>query len=53
MRRNDTVLDPFAGSGTTLTVAQQMNRNSIGIELLPEYYNVIKTNIEPIKQLLF
>ena len=52
-QENDTVLDPFAGSGTTLTVAQQMNRNSIGIELLPEYYNVIKTNIEPIKQLLF
>jgi len=35
-QENDTVLDPFAGSGTTLTVAQKMKRNSIGIEILPE-----------------
>ncbi len=32
-----TVLDPFAGSGTTLLVARQMGRNSIGIDLSPEY----------------
>lgn len=31
------VLDPFAGSGTTLLVARQMGRNSIGIDLSPEY----------------
>ena len=32
----DFVLDPFAGSGTTLIEAQRMGRNSIGIELQPD-----------------
>jgi len=41
----DTVLDPFAGSGTTLTVAQKLQRNSIGIELVPDYYEIIKEQI--------
>lgn len=34
---NDTVLDPFVGSGTTLRVCQQTNRNGIGIDINPEY----------------
>ena len=34
---NDTVLDPFCGSGTTLRVCQQLNRNAIGIELNSKY----------------
>jgi modification methylase len=33
----DTVLDPFAGTGTTLVAAREMRRNAIGIELSPEY----------------
>lgn len=41
----DTVLDPFLGSGTTAVVAKQMNRNVIGIEILPEYYNLAKESI--------
>ena len=32
-----TVLDPFAGSGTTGVVAKRFGRNFIGIELNPEY----------------
>lgn len=32
-----TVLDPFCGSGTTLTVAEHHGRKGIGIELNPEY----------------
>lgn len=36
-----TVLDPFAGSGTTLMVARQHNRRAIGIELNPEYVPLI------------
>lgn len=49
----DTVLDPFMGSGTTNIVAQRMDRSSIGIELLPEYYKMVKEQIEPLKLVLF
>ncbi len=42
----DTVLDPFAGSGTTLFVAKRMARNSVGIEIVPEYYDMIKEKLE-------
>jgi site-specific DNA-methyltransferase (adenine-specific)/site-specific DNA-methyltransferase (cytosine-N4-specific) len=43
----DTVLDPFMGSGTTNIVANRMHRNSIGIEILPEYYDMVRQRIEP------
>jgi site-specific DNA-methyltransferase (cytosine-N4-specific) len=33
----DTILDPFAGSGTTLEVAVRAGRLGLGIELNPEY----------------
>ena len=42
----DTVLDPFTGSGTTNFVARRMGRNSIGIEIIPEYYRMIIKNLE-------
>lgn len=42
---NDSVLDPFMGSGTTVRVAQRMHRNAIGIEILPEYYELAKSEL--------
>ncbi|MBM4142874.1 MAG: site-specific DNA-methyltransferase [Lentisphaerae bacterium] len=33
----DTVLDPFCGSGTTMVAALRTGRNSIGIDIDPEY----------------
>ena len=33
----DTVLDPFCGSGTTMVAALKTGRNSIGVEIEPEY----------------
>lgn len=37
----DTVLDPFAGSGTTLKVAKELGRNYIGYELMSIFKEVI------------
>jgi hypothetical protein len=34
------VLDPFAGSGTTLLVARHHGRHAIGIELNPDYCKI-------------
>lgn len=45
----DIVLDPFAGTGTTLVVAYQLGRKSIGIEIDPDNYNCIKDRLENIR----
>jgi DNA modification methylase len=39
----DWVLDPFLGSGTTCEAAQELNRNSVGIEILPKYCDLAKS----------
>jgi len=38
---NDTVLEPFGGSGSTLIAAEQLNRRCCAIELEPKYCDVI------------
>ena len=43
-----TVLDPFVGSGTTLTVAQSLNRRSVGSDLNPEYLEIARRRIQGI-----
>jgi site-specific DNA-methyltransferase (adenine-specific) len=42
----DTVLDPFAGSGTTNLAAKNLGRNSIGYEINPEFIPVIRQKLE-------
>jgi len=48
-KENDTVLDPFMGSGTTLSVSSRMKRNSIGIEIVPEYYEMVRKELKPVE----
>ena len=41
----DIVLDPFMGSGTTAYVAQRLGRKWVGVELNPEYAQIIKNRV--------
>jgi len=49
----DNVLDPFMGSGTTLNVAKRMKRNSIGIDIISEYVEMVKKEIQESEFVLF
>jgi site-specific DNA-methyltransferase (adenine-specific)/site-specific DNA-methyltransferase (cytosine-N4-specific) len=51
-QENDTILDPFMGSGTTVEVANKMKRNAIGIEIVPEYYYGVKEQFAPLEYYL-
>jgi len=42
---NDLILDPFAGSGTSLRVCQKINRKCIGIEINPDYVEMIQKRL--------
>ena len=49
-KEGDMVLDPFAGSGTTLFVAERMGRSAICIEIMEDYYKMIKNQLEELYQ---
>ena len=42
----DVVLDPFAGSGTTLVKAIELGRQALGIEIKPEYVEIMKERLD-------
>lgn len=44
-QQGDSVLDPFAGSGTTLRVCQQLQRACIGFELNPDYIGLMEERL--------
>lgn len=52
-QEGDVVLDPFMGSGTTNIVAQRMGRDSIGIEIQEQYYDMVKNSILELNYTLF
>lgn len=49
----DTVLDPFAGTGTTMVAAMKCDRNSIGVEIEPKYARIAARRLKQESQDLF
>ena len=43
--KGDTILDPFMGSGTTGVACARLNRNFIGIEINPQYFEIAQRRI--------
>lgn len=46
-RPGDRVLDPFAGFGTTLRVAERLGRRAVGVELMPERVQQVRSTTGP------
>ena len=49
-REGQVVLDPFMGSGTTGMACKKLDREFIGIEMMPEYMEIAKCRIEGVKK---
>ena len=52
-KEGDTILDPFMGSGTTGVACIRTNRNFIGIEKDPDYFEIAKKRIAAAQPALF
>jgi len=46
----DLILDCFAGSGTTLKMAEKNNRDWVGIEISQEYINIAEQRLEDLRE---
>jgi site-specific DNA-methyltransferase (adenine-specific) len=46
----DLVLDPFAGSGTTLATAKRLGRHYLGVELSPQYAEAARRRLEQVQR---
>lgn len=51
--RGGVILDPFMGAGTTAVVANNLDRNYLGIEINPEYIKIAEDRLKPLKSRLF
>ncbi len=49
--KNDLILDPFLGSGTTATVAKKLGRNYFGIEKEKNYYKAAEQRLKTTKHI--
>jgi site-specific DNA-methyltransferase (adenine-specific) len=51
-KEDDWVLDPFVGCGTSCEVAQQLGRNSVGIDTMEEYVSIAQEKVSEKQMLL-
>jgi site-specific DNA-methyltransferase (adenine-specific) len=49
-REGQVVLDPFMGSGTTGMACKRLDREFIGIEMMPDYMEIAKARIDGVKE---
>jgi DNA modification methylase len=52
-KEGDTVLDPFAGIGSTLVACRRTGRIGYGIELNPKYFRIIQQRVPEFRQNIF
>ena len=45
LKKENVILDPFAGTGTTLVAAKELGLSFIGIEIEPNYYKIINERL--------